>query len=57
MKLGSFWRIRERFTNKKRKARREARRQAAREEKERLRQPADTLSALRPVMDKKDENN
>ena len=50
-------RIRERFTNKKRKARREARRQAAREEKERLRQPADTLSALRPVMDKKDENN
>ena len=32
-------------------------RQAAREEKERLRQPADTLSALRPVMDKKDENN
>ena len=35
----------------------EARRQAAREEKERLRQPADTLSALRPVMDKKDENN
>ena len=50
-------RIRERFTNKKRKARREARRPAAREEKERLRQPADTLSALRPVMDKKDENN
>ena len=50
-------RIRERFTNKKRKARREARRQAAREEKERLRQPVDTLPALRPVMDKKDENN
>ena len=50
-------RIKERFTNKKRKARREARRTAAREEKERQRQAADTLSAAGYVKDERDARN
>mgnify|MGYP000760031026 CR=1 FL=1 len=47
-------RIRERFTNKKRKARREARREAARREKELRRAAADTLQAFRYVKHEKD---